>query len=48
MPEPKVTLLVFSTGKVVLTGAKDEDSLMTAYKGIYEVLLANKKDDGNN
>ncbi|KAL7721831.1 TATA-box-binding protein 1 [Entamoeba marina] len=45
MVVPKVTLLVFSTGKVVLTGAKDEESLNTAYKNIYPTLLLNKKED---
>ena len=45
MPQPKVTLLVFSTGKVVLTGAKDEDSLNLAYKKIYPILFDNKRTD---
>ena len=45
MASPKVTLLVFSTGKVVLTGAKDEDSLNYAYRNIYKILLTNRKVD---
>lgn len=45
MASPKVTLLVFSTGKVVLTGAKDEESLNYAYRNIYKILLTNKKAD---
>nr|pir TATA box-binding protein - Entamoeba histolytica [Entamoeba histolytica] len=48
MASPKVTLLVFSTGKVVLTGAKDEESLNLAYKNIYPILLANRKEDISN
>ena len=45
MASPKVTLLVFSTGKVVLTGAKDEESLNYAYRNIYKILLTNRKVD---
>ncbi|ELP87178.1 TATA-box-binding protein, putative [Entamoeba invadens IP1] len=48
MTQPKVTLLVFSTGKVVLTGAKDDESLNTAYTKIYPILLANKKEEIGN
>ena len=45
MVSPKVTLLIFSTWKVVLTGAKDEDSLNHAYKNIYKILLTNRKNE---
>ncbi|ELP93238.1 TATA-box-binding protein, putative [Entamoeba invadens IP1] len=46
--QPKVTLLVFSTGKVVLTGAKDDENLNTAYTKICPILLANKKEEIGN
>jgi len=38
MVKPKIVLLIFVSGKVVLTGAKREEDIQTAYKNIYPVL----------
>ena len=48
LPDPKVTLLIFSTGKLVLTGAKEEGQLEKAYRKIYPLLAANRNDDNKN
>lgn len=38
MDEPKVVLLIFSSGKMVITGAKREEEVYEAVKRIYEKL----------
>lgn len=38
MDDPKVVLLIFSSGKMVITGAKREDEVYKAVKNIYEKL----------
>ena len=43
MGTPKVVLLIFVSGKVVLTGAKDRESIYTAFEKIYPLLLQFKK-----
>ena len=43
MENPKVSLLIFTSGKVVLAGAKSRSDLYTAYQKIYPVLFAYKK-----
>ena len=43
MVEPKITIIVFRTGKVVFCGTQDEQSINEAYHKIYNVLLAHKK-----
>ena len=44
MPEPKVTLLIFSSGKIVFTGAKDIDSINLAFRNIANMLLSCRKE----
>ena len=44
MRSPKIVLLVFVSGKVVLTGAKLRDDIYTAFKSIYPVLLDFRKE----
>jgi len=43
MTEPKVTILVFVSGKIVVTGAKCEDTLSTAFTNIFPSLLEFRK-----
>mmetsp|Transcript_24987 Transcript_24987/g.36890 ORF Transcript_24987/g.36890 Transcript_24987/m.36890 type:complete len:220 (+) Transcript_24987:100-759(+) len=43
MTNPKVVLLIFVSGKVVLTGAKDKDSLLQAVTKIHPQLLTFRK-----
>lgn len=43
MPDPKVVLLIFTSGKVVLAGAKSRQDLYIVYKKIYPVLNKFKK-----
>lgn len=38
MDEPRVVLLIFSSGKMVITGAKREEEIYDAVKGIYAKL----------
>ncbi|CAL9769992.1 unnamed protein product, partial [Musa acuminata subsp. burmannicoides] len=38
MKQPKVVLLIFVSGKIVLTGAKVRDDIYTAFESIYPVL----------
>ncbi|EDV26420.1 uncharacterized protein TRIADDRAFT_22173 [Trichoplax adhaerens] len=40
MVQPKVVLLVFVSGKIVLTGAKVEEDILEAFKKIYPMLRA--------
>ncbi len=44
MAEPKVVLLIFVSGKVVLTGAKSREDINQAFANIYHVLSQFKKD----
>ncbi|KAG9047605.1 TATA-box-binding protein [Tulasnella sp. UAMH 9824] len=43
MLKPKVVLLIFVSGKIVLTGAKVREEIYTAFNTIYTVLLEFKK-----
>eukprot|EP01039_Chlorochromonas_danica_P000256 gene256-275_t len=43
MAVPKVVLLIFVSGKVVITGAKNEDDLSEAIEQIYDKLLEFRK-----
>lgn len=43
MADPKIVLLIFVSGKIVLTGAKDRDQINQAYGSIYPVLVNFKK-----
>ena len=43
MQQPKVVLLIFVSGKVVLTGAKRREDLIAAFELIYPVLKEFKK-----
>lgn len=43
MSEPKVVLLIFVSGKVVITGAKSVDDLSEALQNIYDYLAEFRK-----
>uniref|UniRef100_A0A6B2LKN4 TATA-box-binding protein n=1 Tax=Arcella intermedia TaxID=1963864 RepID=A0A6B2LKN4_9EUKA len=43
MVDPKVVLLIFVSGKIVLTGAKEVDEIFEAFEAIYPVLEEFKK-----
>lgn len=43
MEDPKVVLLIFVSGKLVLTGAKTLEALQTAFEQIYPILTAFRK-----
>ncbi|OIR57408.1 MAG: TATA-binding protein (TBP) [Amphiamblys sp. WSBS2006] len=43
MVQPKIVLLVFVSGKIVLTGAKLREEIYTAFEAIYPVLKAYSK-----
>eukprot|EP00028_Trichosphaerium_sp_Am-I-7-wt_P000073 CAMPEP_0168527054 /NCGR_PEP_ID=MMETSP0405-20121227/12360_1 /TAXON_ID=498012 /ORGANISM="Trichosphaerium sp, Strain Am-I-7 wt" /LENGTH=153 /DNA_ID=CAMNT_0008550065 /DNA_START=60 /DNA_END=521 /DNA_ORIENTATION=- len=43
MAKPKVVLLIFVSGKVVLTGAKDRQDIYDAFESIFPVLMEFKK-----
>lgn len=43
--DPKVVLLIFVSGKVVLTGAKTRDQINRAFEILYPVLLQYRKSD---
>lgn len=43
MSRPKIVLLVFVSGKIVLTGAKERNHIYEAFQNIYPVLLNFKK-----
>jgi transcription initiation factor TFIID TATA-box-binding protein len=45
MKAPKVVLLIFVSGKVVLTGAKARDDIYAAFEAIYPVLQEFRKGD---
>lgn len=44
MVQPKIVMLIFVSGKVVLTGAKTRADLYEAFESIYPVLLEFRKD----
>jgi len=48
MVSPKIVLLIFVSGKVVLTGAKTRDEIYEAFENIYPVLTEFRKDSDNN
>jgi transcription initiation factor TFIID TATA-box-binding protein len=41
--EPKISLLIFVSGKVVITGGKSREDIITAFKSIYPVLHKYRK-----
>lgn len=43
MIKPKVVLLIFVSGKIVLTGAKVREEIYTAFNTIYQVLVTFRK-----
>lgn len=43
MISPKVVMLIFASGKVVLTGAKDRQTIYEAFQNIYPILSDYKK-----
>ena len=43
MENPKVVLLIFTSGKIVLAGAKKRQDIHNAYQNIYPVLFKYKK-----
>lgn len=43
MIEPKIVLLIFVSGKVVLTGAKKRTEIRSAFNNIYHVLSLFRK-----
>jgi transcription initiation factor TFIID TATA-box-binding protein len=43
MQKPKIVLLIFVSGKIVLTGAKDRNDIYLAFQNIYHTLLSFKK-----
>jgi len=45
MVDPKVVLLVFVSGKVVITGAKSREDVYAAWESLYPVLEEFKKVD---
>jgi len=44
MVQPKVVLLIFVSGKIVLTGAKSRDQIYEAFENIFPVLTEFRKD----
>ena len=42
---PKVVILIFVSGKIVLTGAKTRSEIIQAYNYIYPVLKSHKKNE---
>lgn len=43
MRDPKIVLLIFASGKIVLTGAKNKKDIYEAFEKIYPVLKGHKK-----
>ena len=43
MVQPKIVLLIFVSGKLVLTGGKSREQIYKAFENIYPVLLGKKK-----
>jgi len=48
MVQPKIVLLIFVSGKVVLTGAKHREQIYEAFENIYPVLSEFKKEPSEN
>ena len=44
MVKPKMVLLIFATGKIVLTGAKSREQIYEAYMGIRNTLWMCRKE----
>ncbi len=47
MLEPEIVLLIFVSGKIVLTGAKQREQIYEAFRKIYPLLLQFKHDNKN-
>jgi len=45
MTDPKLVLLIFNSGKIVLTGAKKRDEIYLAYQNIKTLLASHKNED---
>ena len=45
MLDPKIVLLIFVSGKIVLTGAKNREDIYKAYNNILPILVQFKKDE---
>ena len=45
MKDPKVVLLIFASGKIVLTGAKTREEIYTAYEKMRSTLMRNENRD---
>lgn len=45
MFKPEIVLLIFVSGKIVLTGAKEKSEIFEAFRNIYPVLLKHKLDN---
>jgi transcription initiation factor TFIID TATA-box-binding protein len=43
LPDPKCVLLIFVSGKVVLTGAKTEEAMTLAFQKLFPVLVSFRK-----
>lgn len=43
MVEPKIVLLIFASGKIVLTGAKNKEDIYRAFDTMFYVLKKYKK-----
>lgn len=43
MQTPKIVLLIFASGKIVLTGAKNKEDIKNAFDNIYPVLKKFRK-----
>jgi hypothetical protein len=43
MIDPKIVLLIFASGKIVLTGAKTRNDIQNAFEKIYMVLKKFRK-----
>lgn len=48
MRSPKVVLLIFVSGKIVLTGAKSSSDIYNSFENIYPVLMEFKKQQASN
>ena len=47
MNKPKVVLLIFASGKIVLTGAKERKEIYDAYHRIKDLLKVHKNHQNN-
>ena len=45
MASPKIVLLIFVSGKIVLTGAKERREIFEAFQNIYPLLKKYKKNE---